>query len=153
MVFLLICQLSIAIIFPDLKFVPDFILIFIVLKAIIVGPRQAMIYGLIGGLMQDCFLDSFIGIFTPTKTFVAFLAGFLSGRFFPENLLIPPLGVFIATIIQEMIYLFLKESYLFSANYLILVKELILPLALINSVIAFLVYSIYFFWQRWDLNG
>jgi rod shape-determining protein MreD len=112
-----------------------------------------MIYGAFGGLFQDVFLTSFIGLFTPVKTAVAFLAALLSGRFFPENLLIPPLGVFMATVVHELLYLLLKENYLFAANYLVLIKEIILPLAALNALITFFVYLIYFLWGGWDISG
>ncbi|MFP4198237.1 MAG: rod shape-determining protein MreD [Halanaerobium sp.] len=153
LIFLLICQLSIAIVFPSLKLIPDFILIYVVIRAIIFGAKDAMAYGAFGGLLQDVFLTSFIGIFTPVKTGVAFMAALLSGRFFPENLLIPPLGVFMATIVHELLYLLLKENYLFAANYLELLKDIILPLAALNALITFFVYLIYFFQERWDLSG
>lgn len=152
-IFLLICQLSLSITFPSLKLVPDFILIFIVIKAVVFDSKDAMIYGAVGGLMQDAFLTSFIGFFTPIKIAVAFLAGLLSGRFFPENLLVPPLGVFTATIVHELLYLLLKESYLFTANYLELLLEIILPLAALNALITFFVYLSYFIWGRWDVSG
>lgn len=152
-ILLLICQLSISITFPSLKLIPDFILIFVVIKAVVLGSKDAMIYGAIGGLMQDSFLTSFVGFFTPIKTAVAFLAGLLSGRFFPENLLVPPLGVFAATIVHELLYLLLKESYLFTANYLDLLLEIILPLAALNALITFFVYLSYFIWGRWDVSG
>ncbi len=153
LILLLICQLSIANIFPSLKLIPDFILIYIVIRAIIFGAKDAMIYGALGGLLQDVFLTSFIGLFTPVKTAVVFLAALLSGQFFPENLLVPPLGVFMATVVHELLYLMLKENYLFTANYLLLLKEIILPLAALNALITFFAYLIYFIWGRWDLSG
>ena len=153
LVFLLIFQLTIAMFFPALNLIPDFILIYVVIRAVIYGAKDAMIYGAVGGLLQDVFITSFIGLFTPVKTAVAFLAALLSGRFFPENLLIPPLAVFLATIVHELVYLMLKENYLFAANYLTLIKEIILPLAAFNALITFFVYLIYFFWGRRDLSG
>ncbi len=147
-ILLLICQLSIGIIFPSLNLIPDLILIFIIVKAIITGSRNAMVYGFSGGLLQDAFLGSFIGIFTPIKTAAAFLAGLLSRSFFPENLLVPPLGVFAATIIHEFLYLLLKESYLFNANFLVLFKDMILPLAALNALIGFFFYLVYYIWGR-----
>jgi rod shape-determining protein MreD len=139
--------------FPALNLIPDFILIYVVIRAVIYGAKDAMIYGAVGGLLQDVFITSFIGLFTPVKTAVAFLAALLSGRFFPENLLIPPLAVFLATIVHELVYLMLKENYLFAANYLTLIEEIILPLAALNALITFFVYLIYFFWGRRDLSG
>lgn len=153
LIFLIIFQLTIAIFFPSLILIPDFILIYVVIRAIIFGAKDAMIYGAIGGLLQDVFITSFIGLFTPVKTAVVFLAALLSGRFFPENLLVPPLAVFLATIVHELVYLMLKENYLFTANYLTLIKEIILPLAALNALITFFVYLIYFFWGRRDLSG
>ena len=153
LIFLLICQLSAAIVFPSLKLIPDFILIYVVIRAVIFGAQDAMIHGAVGGLLQDVFLTTFIGLYTPVKTAVAFLAALLSGRFFPENLLIPPLAVFMATVVHELLYLMLKENYLFTADYLVLIKEIILPLAALNALITFFVYLIYFLWGRWDLSG
>lgn len=153
LIFLVIFQLTIASFFPSLILIPDFILIYVVIRAIIFGAKDAMIYGAIGGLLQDVFITSFIGLFTPVKTAVAFLAALLSGRFFPENLLVPPLAVFLATIVHELVYLMLKENYLFTANYLTLIKEIVLPLAALNAFITFFVYLIYFFWGKRDLSG
>jgi rod shape-determining protein MreD len=153
LIFLVIFQLTIASFFPSLILIPDFILIYVVIRAIIFGAKDAMIYGAIGGLLQDVFITSFIGFFTPVKTAVAFLAALLSGRFFPENLLVPPLAVFLATIVHELVYLMLKENYLFTANYLTLIKEIVLPLAALNAFITFFVYLIYFFWGKRDLSG
>ena len=152
MILLLICQLLIGRIFPNLYLVPDFILIFIVLKAIFKGSKEAMIYGFSGGILQDAFLGTFIGIFTPVKTAVAFLSGLLSGRFFPENLLIPPLGVFLATIVHQLLYILLKENYLFNTNILLLFRELILPMAALNALITFGFYLLYFFLGRRNIN-
>jgi len=137
-----------AVIFPSINLIPDFILIFIILNALITGSKNAMIYAFSGGLLQDAFLGSFIGIFTPIKTALAFLAGLLSRRFFPENLLIPPFAVFAATILHEVVYLLLKENYLFSADYLQLFKNFILPLAALNALISFFFYLVYYIWGR-----
>lgn len=152
LILLLFCQLSTKILFPSLTLIPDFILIYIVIRAVIFGTKDAVILGFTGGLIQDVFLNTFFGMFTPVKTAVAFLAALLSGRFFPENLLIPPLGVFMATIVHELFYLLLKENYLFTANYLLLLKEIILPLAALNALITFFVYLIYFFWGELGYN-
>lgn len=146
-------QLSLPIIFPSLNLIPDFILIYVVIRAIMFGAKDAMIYGAVGGLIQDVFLNSFFGIFTPVKIAVAFLAALLSGRFFPENLLVPPLGVFMATVVHELLYLFLKENYLFTANYIQLFKEIIVPMAALNALLTFIIYLIYLYWERWDLSG
>ena len=145
-IFILICQLSLGIIFPSLNLIPDFILIYIILNAVVTGSKNAMIYAFTGGILQDVFLGSFIGIFTPVKTASAFLAGLLSRRFFPENLLIPPIGVFAATIVHEILYLVLKESYFFNTNYLVLLNNIILPLAALNALIAFVAYLAYYLW-------
>lgn len=152
-IFLLILQLVIPVIFPSLNLVPDFILIYLVISAIISGEKNIMFIAAFGGLLQDLFINSFLGLFSPIKTAVVFLATILSGRFFPENIIIPPLGVFMATIIQEMLYLLLKENYLFVADYSKLILEIILPLAALNALIAFVVYLIYLFWGRSDLSG
>lgn len=153
LIFLLICQLLIGIIFPALNLIPDFILIYVVMRAIMFGAKDGMLLAATGGILQDVFLNSLIGIFTPVKTAIAFLASLLTGRFFQENLLIPPLAVFIATLIHEILYLLLKENYLFTTDYLLLFKQIILPMAILNTTITFISYLSYLLWQRWNLNG
>ncbi|MGM0547826.1 MAG: rod shape-determining protein MreD [Bacillota bacterium] len=153
LIFLLICQLLIGIIFPALNLIPDFILIYVVMRAIMFGAKDGMLFAATGGILQDVFLNSLIGIFTPVKTAIAFLASLLTGRFFQENLLIPPLAVFIATLIHEILYLLLKENYLFTTDYLLLFKQIILPMAILNTTITFISYLSYLLWQRWNLNG
>lgn len=153
LIILLVFQLSIKVFFPSLKLVPDLILIYVVSRAIIFGNREDVFYGSFGGLIQDVFLSPFIGFFTPVKTAVVFLAELLSGRFFPENFLVVPLGVFAATIVHEILYLLVKENYLFAADYIFLLKEIILPLAALNALITFFLYLIYYYKGRSSLSG
>lgn len=153
LILLIIFRLTIDIFFPSFKLIPDFILIYVVIRAIIYGAKDAMFHGAVGGLLQDVFTSSFIGLFMPIKIIIAFLASVFSSRFFPENMLIPPAAVFLATIAHELLYLLLKENYLFTADYLALFREIILPLALLNAVLAFFVYFIYFYWGRRGTNG
>lgn len=150
---LLVLQLSLPLIFPSLALIPDFILIYVVIRAVIFGAKDAVVYGAVGGLLQDVFLNSFFGIFTPIKTAAAFLAALFAGRFFPENLLVPPLAVFMATVGHELLYLLLKENYLFAADYLALFKEIILPLAALNALLSFILYLIYLYRERLGLSG
>lgn len=150
---LLVFQLLLPLMIPSLKLIPDFVLIYVVIRAIIFGAKDGMIYGAFGGLIQDVFLNSFFGLFTPLKIAVAFLTALFSGRFFPENLFIPPFAVFMASIVHELFYLLLKENYLFAANYLELFKEIILPLAAVNALLTLIIYLFYLYRERWGLSG
>lgn len=117
LIFLLICQVSISIIFPSLRLIPDFILIFVVVRAIIYGAQDAMILGASGGLLQDVFLNSFLGLFTPVKTAISFLAALLSGRFFSRKFIDSTFDCLFSHY-NSWIYLFTLKRKLFIYSWL-----------------------------------
>ncbi|MGM0603124.1 MAG: rod shape-determining protein MreD [Bacillota bacterium] len=143
--FLLLCQLSVRTFFPSLKYIPDFLLIFIILKSLIKGYKSSAAAAFTAGMMQDIFLGEFIGSFTIIKPIIAFFASALSGRFFAENFVIPPVAVFMATIFHEILIILLKENFIYNFNFMPLFINVVLPLAFINASIAFIFYLLYYF--------
>lgn len=123
---------------------PDFLLVVSVVIGLIWGVRYGAGLGFVAGLLQDLFLGSMFGIYTVVKLFAGGVAGFMDGIVFKEKIFIPPVIIFIMTIIHETLIILLSESLIFNVNYLAVLKSIILPGALLNAIIGFIVYSIYY---------
>lgn len=148
LIFLLLCQLSVRTFFPSLIYIPDFLLVFVILKSLIKGYKSSVISALTAGMLQDILLGDFVGSFTIVKPIVAFFSSALSGRFFAENFVIPPAAVFIATIFHEILLILLKENFINNFDFISLFINVVLPLAFINASIAFVFYLLYYFLFR-----
>ncbi|RCW49703.1 MULTISPECIES: rod shape-determining protein MreD [unclassified Halanaerobium] len=145
LIVLLLCQLSVRTFFPSLIYIPDFLLVFVVLKSLIKGYKSSAVSALTAGILQDILLGEFIGAFTIVKPIVTFFSSALSGRFFAENFVIPPAVVFMATILHETLFILLKENFNYNFDFISLFINIILPLAFINASIAFVFYLFYYF--------
>lgn len=145
LIFLLICQLSVRTFFPSLKLIPDFLLIFIILKSLIKGYKSSVISALTGGILEDILLGDVIGTFTIVKPIISFFSSIFSGRFFAENFIIPPAAVFLATVFHEALIIILTKNFIYDFNFLSLFIDLVFPLAFINALFAFVFYLLYYF--------
>lgn len=140
---LLILQIIVP---PDFIFgvKPDFLLILAVIAGLLSGVKYGAGVGFITGSLQDLFLGGFFGIFSIIKVVVASLAGLVEGTLFKERLFIPPLVIFIATIIHEFLVIILSEQLLFNVNIINALKTSILPEAIVNGLLGYLFYLILF---------
>lgn len=142
----LILQLQFGLYFPALEFTPDFLLIVVVLIAFSSGTKAGFFSGLILGLIQDIFLGSFFGVYTVSKAILGIIAGLIEGKVYKQNILIPPIVVFVISILQEMLIIPLIENLLFTINLWNLFINYIIQFALFNTVLTFIFYSfIYYF--------
>jgi len=123
---------------------PDFILIISVVSGLVWGIRYGTGFGFVAGLFQDLFLGGMFGIFTVIKTFTGGLSGFLEGIVFKEKIIFPPIIIFAMTIIHETLVILLSEKLIFGVNYYSALKSIILPEAILNAIIGFFIYYIYY---------
>ncbi|MEJ6950453.1 rod shape-determining protein MreD [Halanaerobiaceae bacterium ANBcell28] len=135
-------------IFEGIK--PDFLLIIVVVISLNYGVNKGAFYGLLAGLFQDLFMTGFFGVFTIIKVFIASLTGFVEGVVFKDFIIISPIIIFLATILNESLIILLSENILFNINYFNVLKSIILPASLVNAIIGLIIYYIYY---KIDVDG
>ena len=123
---------------------PDFLLVIIVVTSLLEGPKTGLIIGVIGGLLQDIFLGNFISINTILKGPLAFISGFLEGHFYKGNYFLAPVATFFTSIVYYLLAIILSEELIFSINYWFTIRTVILPSALYNAVLSFIIYFIFY---------
>ncbi len=139
----LVLQITLFSVYTPWGIKPDFILVLIIVTSILEGPKTGLLIGIIGGLLQDIFLGNFISINTIVKGPIAFVSGFLEGHFYKKNYLLAPVVTFITSIIYYLLAIILSEELIFSINYWQTIRSVILPSALYNGVLAFIIYIIF----------
>lgn len=135
---------------PPYYIKPDFLLIVVVTAGLIKGPRFGVGIGFVAGTLQDLFLGGMFGVLSLVKMLIGGAAGLAEGAFFKENYLMPPVVVFITTIIHDMLKILLSEELLFNLNIWLVLKDYIVPEAIFNSLLGFVLYFIIY---RLDNSG
>lgn len=140
----LILQVTLFSLYTPWGIEPDLILVLIVTLSILDGPKTGLLLGIIGGMLQDIFLGDFISINTIIKAPLGFLSGFMEGQFFKGNYLLAPAITFLASIVYYFMTIVLSEELMFRVNYWLTFKEIILPSAVYNAVLALIFYFIFY---------
>lgn len=123
---------------------PDFILMIVVFYSIIQGRIKGGAAGFLLGLLEDIYLGRFIGMNALSKGLTAFLAGWLTRGAFSENLFVPILTTFFATLFNGFIFLLLgKTAGLQWSMSLWLWKAV--PIAIYNTCLVPFLYSWFFY--------
>lgn len=123
---------------------PDFLLITLLIIGLLNGRRFGVGVGLAAGLLQDLFLGGMFGIYTIAKSLIGGLAGFLDGKIYKENFILPPLIIFLATLVHELLIILLSRELLFRINFLYSLQNIILPGALVNALVGTVIYFIFY---------
>ena len=121
---------------------PDLILVVVVTYAFIQGPIAGSAAGFVGGILQDLVLIRGVGLNALCKTIMGYLGGMIAKALFADNVLLMMAAIFLATILNQLIYSSLifilgEKIHLWSAFL-----SLILPSALYNAVLAPLIYHL-----------
>ncbi len=128
---------------------PDIVLVLVVYFSILQGVGKGGILGFSLGLLEDICLGRFIGMNALAKGATGLFVGWMAGRTFSENLLVPIVSLFIGTIFNQFVYMVLgKMMGLDWTLELWLWKAL--PLAIYNMCLVPFTYSRFFFWNMKD---
>lgn len=145
--FIIFIVLIIQLIIPPLfsaGIKPDLLLVFVIVVGLLDGTRVGGLYGFITGMLQDLILGGMFGLYTIVKAFSGGIVGFLEGIIFKEKIIFIPLIIFIATYFHEFMIILLSEQLIFNIDFVYVIKSMILPEAIINSLIGFIVYFLYY---------
>lgn len=82
---------------------PDFILIVASCASILIGGEYAVIIGFLAGLLQASLIDQYVGSFLTSRTLAATFTGTLKRLVIRDSLLVPPITVFITTVVSELL--------------------------------------------------
>lgn len=115
---------------------PDLVLILIIFYAILHGPKEGALAGIIGGLLQDLLFGQNLCMNALTKLTVGYLFGLLERKIYRENLLIPMLMVFTGTLINEVFLYLFRVTVGISTGNLISIRGIILISAIYNCGLA-----------------
>jgi rod shape-determining protein MreD len=144
LIILLILQLSIFSYFPFAGIKPDLLLVIVIVSSLLKGSKMGFAVGFTAGFLQDIFLGEMLGVYTITKLLIGGIAGLLNGQFFKDNFFLPPLFIFFLSLIQGTFVFLLSENLVFNVNFILFIKNIILPEALYNALIGFLFYYIFY---------
>jgi len=119
---------------------PDIILIVTALYGFTFGPTIGALVGFSGGLLGDLLAGPHVGLGLISKSIVGFFAGMVQKTIFVENILLPMLAIFVATWLNEFVYV--GFLFLFGDVFPIkqVVLQVVLPSAIYNAVLTPFVY-------------
>lgn len=120
---------------------PDVILILAALYGFMYGPSIGSLAGFAGGFLGDLLIGSHVGLGILSKTIVGFFAGLVQRTIFVENILLPMLAIFVATGLNEFIYVSFAFLLGETVPLKLLIVKIILPSALYNAILTPVVYA------------
>jgi rod shape-determining protein MreD len=118
---------------------PDFVLVIVVIWAVLRGVRESIPWGFVGGLILDLFSGGPFGTASLALVMVAFCSSAGQVSVFRSNVLLPTVTVFWASVLYGVIYLFLLTPH-FQVEWLSTMRHIVLPNAVLNTVISPLLY-------------
>jgi rod shape-determining protein MreD len=113
---------------------PDLLLIVTVVAGLLKGVKSGAGVGLFAGILQDLFLGGVLSLMTLLKLIIGSLCGLVEGNFFKERYLFSSVIIFVATLLHEIL------KILFSRGYWLVLKEYVLPEAILNALLGIIIY-------------
>ncbi|HKM39439.1 MAG TPA: rod shape-determining protein MreD [bacterium] len=122
---------------------PDFILAAVGSIALLHGWPRGLLWGSVGGLLEDLMSGSLPGSHALAKSIVGFALGLLEGKVFKENIILPAIALFGAGLAEGVI--FYLASGLFGEiewAFVIVVRKVIFPTAVATALFSPAIYRI-----------
>jgi len=123
---------------------PDLVLVLVIVYSLVKGPKEGAIVGFVAGLMVDLALGSFIGLSALTKMTVGYLVGLGEGLIYKENLIIPIMAVFTASLFHEFLLYLLHSSLGFQGAFGVVFLKGMIPLVIYNIALLPFFYSSFY---------
>jgi rod shape-determining protein MreD len=82
---------------------PDILLVATICWALFEGPGQGALFGFCGGLLEDIFSTTVLGVSAFAKTIIGYFCGELRQRVISKSVIWPIIIVFFGSILQELI--------------------------------------------------
>jgi rod shape-determining protein MreD len=115
---------------------PNLVIILIVSISLLEGRLHGATIGFFTGLCLDAVIGIALGFQALLGMLLGFALGNLNKRFFKENIFVMAVGTFISTILFESASTFAYYLYGVEIEFFLTLKTIILPEAVINSVLG-----------------
>ena len=147
-IFLVVIIQSTLIPLIDIKgVVPDLVLIFIVYWSCPKGRRQGVVWGFLGGILQDLALGTTAGIFALSKSLACYLAFSFPWNCQRSDTLLMSIMLFVAAFLHQIVY-FIFTSVKAEAGFLALFLRYGFPSVLYTLFLGFFIYSFVGWWEK-----
>ncbi len=121
---------------------PNLVIILIVSISLLEGRIHGSTVGFFTGLCLDAVIGVALGFQALLGMLLGLALGNINKRFFKENILVMTICTFISTILYESAITFASILYGLEMDFLLTIKTIILPEALINSVLGLILFFI-----------
>ncbi|MDD4146483.1 MAG: rod shape-determining protein MreD [Clostridia bacterium] len=128
---------------------PDLLLILIIFNCLFQDSSKGGFFGFFLGLFEDLYLGSYIGMNALTKGLTSFLGSRLLQGAFRENLLVPVIAIFLGSMFNGMMIVFLGKLVGLNWGWNLFYWK-VLPMAIYNTCLVPFVYSGYYHWVDQD---
>lgn len=126
---------------------PDLFLILICSFALLRGRKKGLFWGVLGALIQDLYS---LGTNILIKPVLGILAGYLEGKIYKSNFFMAPFIILLFSMLNGTLSFLVQEDFLFQIPFGQALMNVIVPGALIDCVMSFLLYPIlYSVERRW----
>ncbi|NMB08695.1 MAG: rod shape-determining protein MreD [Tissierellia bacterium] len=133
-------------ILPSLRILgvaPNTGLIIIVLISLLRGKTVGSIVGILIGLLQDIIFSTVIGVNGIIYFFIAYIIGMNEEKLAKDNILIPILLSFFATMFYHLLYYLFMFFLGHSINFYAFFKKIVLLEMLYNGLLSILFYKLF----------
>ena len=126
---------------------PDLPLLAVVSWTLLRGAREGLVWGFIAGMAMDLFSGAPFGAATLALMAAGFLSGFGEATVFRTHVALPLVTMFLATIVYDLIFLFVVRFSGSAVTWLDSLLRIILPSAVLNALLTPLVFGAMRLWR------
>ena len=128
---------------------PDLVLIFLFFSAHFRGPMEGQLCGFMAGVIEDCLGLAPLGFNTLIKTIIGFVSGQTRGKAYYDPILLPLLGILIASLFKQFMTFLLSWIFLKTAGHFFGVSYwLELGLTIVATPILFNIFRLLGFFKE-----
>jgi rod shape-determining protein MreD len=119
---------------------PDLLLMITVTGGLLFGRAAGVMSGFFSGLLWDLLTAQFFGMYTLAKVITGYIIGNFEKKVFKDNILLPMVAIFFATILHEVILYLSARMMDIQAPFFSLISHTIVPTAIYNCLVMPFVY-------------
>jgi len=121
---------------------PDLVLVFTTSNILLLGPRDGLLFALLGGLVLDAFSGAPFGSATFSLVVTGYLVRLAEYNLFHTARIVPLLSIALATLIYYALFSFVLQMTGRPILWGATVRRVVLPAVLVNAMAMFLVYHV-----------
>lgn len=120
---------------------PDLVMVVVGSVALLRGWQEGLLWGLLGGLLEDAFTGSLLGANALAKSVTGFILGLAEGHVFKENPLLPAVALLAGTVLEEGLFFLAAGAFgEVKWTFIAALTRVILPTAVATTLVAPFIY-------------